>query len=245
MAAAVLMEEELQNSMATSEEDAEFEEDDELGGDMREDHADSYAANNQLHSGMMVGRSEGGDSNGEEAILSDEDAVGEEDDEMPDSAPHNGEDSLDEDDEDEDGEGVGAVKIQPGLLEDDEEAMSGTGTDDDDDESAASMDDESKDSTDNEVEVEWEPAAEEEEEPANPNRCMCVIPPQKRALLTDILEILPARRRKRSQRGIRAVFGLRSLRRQWFVPECKFAKRGTDNSSPSPMCSKCRSIETR
>jgi histone acetyltransferase SAS3 len=177
MAAAMLMEEELQNSMATSEEDAEFEEDDELGGDMAEDNADSYAANNQLHNGMMGRRNEGDESNGEEAILSDEDAEGEEDDEMVDSVPHNGEDdSQEEDDEDEDGEGVGAVKIQPGLLEDDEEAMSGTGTEDDDDESAASMDDESKDSTDNEVEVEWEPAAEEEEEPANPNRCMCVVP---------------------------------------------------------------------
>jgi hypothetical protein len=62
------------------------------------------------------------------------------------------------------------VKIQPGALEDDEEAISGS-----DSESAASgADDESKDSTDAEVEVEWDPAAEEEEEeePANPNRCM-------------------------------------------------------------------------
>ncbi|TVY85493.1 Histone acetyltransferase mst2 [Lachnellula suecica] len=173
MAAAVLMEEEPQNSMATSEEDAEFEEDDELGGDMGEDNADAFAANNQLHNGMMARGSEGDDSNGEGAILSDEDAEGEDDDEIADSARHNGEEnSQDEDDEDEDGEGVGAVKIQPGLLEEDEEAMSGT--EDDDDESAASMDDDSKDSTDNEVEGEWEAAAqeEEEEEPANPNRCI-------------------------------------------------------------------------
>jgi histone acetyltransferase SAS3 len=172
MAAAVLMEEELQHSMATSEEDAEFEEDDELGGDIGEDNADSFAANNQLHNGMMAERSEGDESNGEEAMLSDEDAEGEEDDVMVDLVPHSEEDSQDEDDEDEDGEGVGDVKIQPGLLEDDEEVMSGS--DDDDDESVGSMDDASKDSTDNEVEVEWEPTAEEEEEPANPNRCMCV-----------------------------------------------------------------------
>ena len=61
------------------------------------------------------------------------------------------------------------MKIQPGVLEDDEEAVSGS-----DSESAASGgDDESKDSTDAEVEVEWDPTAEdEEEEPANPNRCM-------------------------------------------------------------------------
>ncbi|TVY87615.1 Histone acetyltransferase [Lachnellula willkommii] len=171
MAAAVLMEEELQHSIATSEEDAEFEEDDELGGDIREDTADAFAANNQLHIGMMAERSEGDESNGEEAMLSDEDAEGEDDDEMVDSVPRNGEeDSQDEDDEDEDGEGVGAVKIQPGLQEDDEEVMSGT--EDDDDESVGSMDDGSKDSTDNEVEVEWEPAVEEEEEPANPNRCV-------------------------------------------------------------------------
>lgn len=173
MAAAVLIEEELQHSMATSEEDAEFEEDDELGGDIGEDNADSFAANNQLHSGMMVEHSEGDDRNGDEAMLSDEDAEGEEDDDMGDLVHHNDEDeSQDEDEEDEDGEGVGAVKIQPGRLDDDEEVMSGT--DDDDDDSAASMDEGSKDSTDNEVEVEWEPAAEEEEEPANPNRCMCV-----------------------------------------------------------------------
>jgi len=173
MAAAVLMEEQLQHSIATSEEDAEFEEDDELGGDIREDTADAFAANNQLHIGMMAERSEGDESNGEEAMLSDEDAEGEEDDEMVDLVPQNGEEeSQDEDDEDEDGEGVGAVKIQPGLQEDDEEVMSGT--EDDDDESVGSMDDASKDSSDNEVEVEWEPAVEEEEEPTNPNRCMCV-----------------------------------------------------------------------
>ena len=47
------------------------------------------------------------------------------------------------------------MKIQPGVLEDDEEAVSGS-----DSESAASGgDDESKDSTDAEVEVEWDPTA--------------------------------------------------------------------------------------
>jgi hypothetical protein len=65
--------------------------------------------------------------------------------------------------------GVGAVKIQPGVLEDDEEAMSGS-----DSESAASAEsDGSKDSTDAEVEVEWDPTADDdEEEPINPNRCI-------------------------------------------------------------------------
>jgi histone acetyltransferase SAS3 len=177
MAAAALMEEQLQNSMATSDEDAEFEEDDELAADLLGDNADSYAANNQLHNGMLaeqsVGDEDEGIENEDEEMLSDEDAEGEEDDEMIDSAPNNGDEDSDEDEasEEEDGEGVGAVKIQPGLLEDDEDVLSAT---DDDDESIASVedDDESKDSTDAEVEVEWEPAAEEEEEPANPNRCV-------------------------------------------------------------------------
>ena len=180
----MLMEEELQNSMATSEEDAEFEEDDELAADM---NADAYAANNQLHNGMAGAQSEGDEDEddeeeeeeeeGDEEDLTDEDAEGEEDDEMADQPNVEEEDESEEDDEDgdEDGEGVGAVKIQPGLLEDDDEdAVSGS--DDEEEESAASADDddESKDSTDAEVEVEWEPTAEEEEEPANPNRCMWV-----------------------------------------------------------------------
>jgi histone acetyltransferase SAS3 len=174
MAAAVLMEEELQHSMATSEEDAEFEEDDELAADTLGENSDEFAANNQLHNGMLA-QSE--DEAGEDdEMLSDEDAEGEEDDEMADSGPNNEEDSEEEEDEDEDGEGVGAVKIQPGgLVDDDEEALSGT--DDEEEASAVSGedDDESKDSTDAEVEVEWDPTAEdEEEEPANPNRCMYV-----------------------------------------------------------------------
>lgn len=52
MAAAVLVEEELQHSMATSEEDAEFEEDDELAPDVLQE-AEAFAANNQLHSGLL------------------------------------------------------------------------------------------------------------------------------------------------------------------------------------------------
>jgi len=179
MAAAVLIEEELQHSMATSEEDAEFEEDYELEAEMIEANADAYAANNQLQNGMLADQSEQGDEEdereGDEDMLTDEDAEGEEDDEMADPAA-NLEDEEDDGDEDEDGEGVGAVKIQPGLLEDDDEdVVSGS----DEEESVASVedDDESKDSTDAEVEVQWEPAAEEEEEAANPNRCMYVATP--------------------------------------------------------------------
>ncbi|PMD46265.1 hypothetical protein L207DRAFT_507180 [Hyaloscypha variabilis F] len=169
MAAAVLMEEELQHSMATSEEDAEFEEDDELAADPLGENSDEFAVNNQLREMLdhEEDEEEESDEGEEEEGLSDEDAEGE-DEEM---AENNGEEeSEEEEDEEEDGEGVGAVKIQPGALEDDEEAISGS-----DSESAASgADDESKDSTDAEVEVEWDPAAEEEEEeePANPNRCI-------------------------------------------------------------------------
>ena len=187
----MLLEEELQNSLATSEEDAEFEEDDELAAELMEDNADAYAANIQLQNGMAEATAEverDDDEDGmedEEAMISDEDAEGEEDDEMADPTSNNDEvdeddegeeEASENDDEDEDGEGVGAVKIQPGLLEDDEDAVLGS----EDEESAASIeeDDESKDSTDAEVEEQWEQAAEEEEEeePANPNRCMYVSP---------------------------------------------------------------------
>jgi histone acetyltransferase SAS3 len=171
MAAAVLTEMELQNSMATSEEDADFEEDDELAA--MEANADAFAANTQLQNGMLQDRSEGEENEeaeGDEEAISDGDAEEEEDD---------GEEEEDGD-EDEDGEGVGAVKIQPGLLEDDDEDAASAS---DEEESAASVeddeDDESKDSTDAEVETKWVPAPEEEEddEPANPNRCMYVWPP--------------------------------------------------------------------
>ncbi|KAH8668143.1 hypothetical protein BGZ60DRAFT_470092 [Tricladium varicosporioides] len=169
MAAAVLLEEELQHSMATSEEDAEFEEDDDLAVDIMAENADAVAANFQLQNGMMGGTP--AEDIDEEAILTDEDAEGDLDDDMSESAQNDQEGSMDSD-----GEGVGAVKIQPGLLEDnddDDDALSSM--DDDSSESAGSRDDddESKDSTDAEVEHEWEAAAdEEEEEPANPNRCI-------------------------------------------------------------------------
>lgn len=176
MAAAVLMEE-LQHSMATSEEDAEFEEDDELAADIMAEQDAEFAANNQLHNGMLGEPSEDGAEEDEE-MLSDEDAEGEDEDEVVDSAPNNDEEESEEEeedeDEDEDAEGVGAVKIQPGLLEDDDEDAESV-SDDDDDASVASGedDDESKGSSDAEVEVDWEAAAEEdEEEPANPNRCI-------------------------------------------------------------------------
>jgi histone acetyltransferase SAS3 len=162
MAAAVLMEEELQNSMATSEEDAEFEADDELAAETMAENTDAYTANIQLKNGMAEILTHDDEDNDEgereedEVMLSDEEAEGEEE----------------EEDDDEDGEGVGAVKIQPGLLEAEDDAASGS----EHEESVASIedDDESKYSTDAEVEEPWEPAAEEDEEPANPNRCMCV-----------------------------------------------------------------------
>jgi histone acetyltransferase SAS3 len=182
MAAAVLLEEELQHSLATSEEDAEFEEDDELAADVMDATADAYAANDQLQNGMLEDQSEGVDSEDqgeqEEDDLSDEDAEGEDDDLVdPDALPED-EEGEDDEDEDEDEEGVGAVKIQPRRkVDDDEDVISGS---EEEEESVASADDddESKDSTDAEVEVQWEPAPEEgdEEEIANPNRCMYVVP---------------------------------------------------------------------
>ena len=194
MVAAALSEEQLQNSLAMSEEDAEFEEDDELAADLMADNADAYAANIQLQNGMANAIVDGEEEEDEvmadeQAILSDEDAEGEEDDEIGEPAFNNGEaededEEEEESDEDDDEEGVGAVKIQPGLLEDDEDVASPS----EDEESAASVedDDESKDSTDAEVEEQWQQAAEEEEEeeePANPNRCMYVSPHSCRAAL--------------------------------------------------------------
>ena len=177
----MLMEEQLQHSMATSEEDAEFEEDDELAPDGLSETAHAYAANNQLQNGMLEDQSEMDEEEGsgedDEDVLSDEDAEGEDDlgDQVGDIGIEDEEvedqGDEDEDEEDEDGEGVGAVKIQPGLRDDDEDVLSGT----DDEDSSADVeedDDESKDSTDAEVEIEWVPAAEEDEELANPNRCM-------------------------------------------------------------------------
>ncbi|KAG0648641.1 Histone acetyltransferase mst2 [Hyphodiscus hymeniophilus] len=181
MAAVALSEEQLQNSLATSEEDAEFEVEDELAADVIGDNADAYAANIQLQNGMaeavIDGDGEEEDAMDEHAILSDEDAEGEEDDEMMDQASNDAavEDEEAEEessDEDDDEEGVGAVKIQPGLLEEDEEVASAS-----EEGSAVSVEDDdgSKDSTDAEVEEQWQQAAEEEEdeeEPANPNRCI-------------------------------------------------------------------------
>jgi histone acetyltransferase SAS3 len=202
MAVVALMEEQLQHSMATSEEDADFEEDEEVVAAM-EANADAFTASDQLRNGMLESRSgdehnEGGTSGGAEGV-SDEDAEGEEDDEMADPAANKHDDEEDEGDEDdeeedEDGEGVGAVKIQPGLSEDDDEdALPGS-----DEESGASVDDadddESKDSTDAEVEAQWEPAAEEEDdEPTNPNRCMYVAPALIFFQHTDRLQILSSR----------------------------------------------------
>jgi len=190
-AAAALLEDELQQSLATSEDDAEFEEDDELAANIIEENADAYAANHQLHKGMLDEDESEQDEledgvEEDEEMLSDEDAEGEDDDEIADPAPDfDGEDEeVDEEvdeEEDEDAEGVGAVKIQPGRLEEDDDDVL-TGTEDEDDESVASVeddDDESKGSSDvEEIEARWDPAADEDddEEPVNPNRCMYVRP---------------------------------------------------------------------
>ncbi|KAH8599789.1 hypothetical protein B0O99DRAFT_659472 [Bisporella sp. PMI_857] len=184
-AAAVLLEEELQQSLATHDEDAEFEEDYDVAAEIIEENEDAYAANHQLHDGMRDDHSEMEDLEDEiveEEMLSEEEGDDdEEDDEMADSIPDfDGDEEVDEDveseeaDEEEDEEGVGAVKIQPGRLQDDDEDVL-TGSDSDSDGSAASAedDDESKNSSDVDIEARWEPAADEEdEEPANPNRCI-------------------------------------------------------------------------
>lgn len=176
MAAAALLEQELQHSMAVSEEDADFEEDDEVVADVMEGNDDAYAANNQLHNGMLEGGGEAGDDQdkiGGDGPGSDEDAEGEDDDEMMGTAPDPDQDAEGEDEEDEDVEGVGAVKIQPGLSDEDEEAEAVS--DEESNPSVGDDDHDSKDSSDAEAEVQWEPAPEEEEEgAADPNRCMYV-----------------------------------------------------------------------
>jgi len=90
--------------MATSEEDAEFEEDDELAADPLGENSDDFAVNNQLRE--MLDQDEDEEEESEEGEedegVSDEDAEGE-DEEM---AENNGEEeSEEEEDEDEDGEG--------------------------------------------------------------------------------------------------------------------------------------------
>lgn len=174
------MQDDVHRSMATSEDDADFEEDDDLGTPLNGEHADALAANNQLHNGLAEESEEEeeelemddeSEEEEEEPVLSDEDAEGEEDDEV---AVQDEEDDQ-QDEEDEDAEGVGAVKIQPGLVEDEEEAVSHT---DEDDDFAASLDDEEeedKESSETEAGMIWDPAAaDEDEDPANPNRCMYV-----------------------------------------------------------------------
>jgi histone acetyltransferase SAS3 len=90
--------------MATSEEDAEFEEDDELAADPLGENSDEFAVNNQLREMLdhEEDEEEESDEGEEEEGLSDEDAEGE-DEEM---AENNGEEeSEEEEDEEEDGEG--------------------------------------------------------------------------------------------------------------------------------------------
>ncbi|KAI9649103.1 Histone acetyltransferase [Ciborinia camelliae] len=185
-AAAVLNVEEPSRSLATSEDDADFEDDDMIPDIVNED-ANAYAANIQLQNGLMGDHSDIEDERegpeGEEDMVTDEDTDGEEDDETLNGPEHMEEDEIDEnvepgeegDEDDDDAEGVGAVKIQPGLEEDDDDAESGS--DSDSSVEIEDDDDESKDSSSGvEEETRWqsngEEGEEEEEEHINPNRCI-------------------------------------------------------------------------
>ncbi|RAL67750.1 hypothetical protein DID88_008483 [Monilinia fructigena] len=182
-AAAVLMDEEPSRSLATSEDDAEFEEDDETIPDIINEDANAYAANIQLQNGLMGDHSDKEDEMegpGGEEMVTDEDADGEEDDEILDEPERMVEDDIDGnvelgegDEDDDDAEGVGAVKIQPGLEDEDDEDVE-SGSDSDSSAEIEEDDDESKDSSDVEEETRWQSNGEEgeEEEPINPNRCI-------------------------------------------------------------------------
>ncbi|OBT73719.1 hypothetical protein VF21_07183 [Pseudogymnoascus sp. 05NY08] len=195
MAAAMLSEEQVQQSMPTSEDDAEYEEDYDQDLDMGA-NAEAFAANNQLLNGVHQNNTDGsaydehGDENNEEEDednrqeddLSDRDAEGEDDYEQDHGdtirMSMGGDGAMDDEEEnedDEDGEGVGAVKIQPRELEDDEDdAEFGQ---EDAEESEDAPDDASNDSSDEsevEAEAEWEAAVaqDDEAEPIDPNRCI-------------------------------------------------------------------------
>ncbi len=132
MAVVAALGQQTQKSMATSEDDAEYEdyEDAEMA------NSDALAANKQLLNGLHGhkhaqldgaydddGPYGGEDAEGEEDDLSDRDAEGEEDDGFVDAAaalqPMNGDVDDDDASEYEDAEGVGAVKVQPGASDDD------------------------------------------------------------------------------------------------------------------------------
>jgi histone acetyltransferase SAS3 len=199
MAAATLLEHQLHHNAHPSDEEAEYEEDDDMDFNIAGENADAFAANRQLlngvsqqHFGDMSEGEEEDDDEGEEDMegveegfdedggeLSDQDAEGEEDDDPRNDIGEEDPDE-DEDDDEEDGEGVGAVKIQPGHLSEDEDAAS---IQDDDEESEASLDEDSNHSSEAEseaeVEAEWNGAAGEEDEDedaeaADPNRCVYV-----------------------------------------------------------------------
>jgi histone acetyltransferase SAS3 len=85
------------SGMATSEEDAEFEEDDELAADPLGENSDEFAANNQLHNELGHSEDEEASEEGEE------EGEGPSDEEMAEN--NGGEESEEEEDEEEDGEG--------------------------------------------------------------------------------------------------------------------------------------------
>ncbi|KFY78848.1 hypothetical protein V499_02093 [Pseudogymnoascus sp. VKM F-103] len=181
--------------MPTSEDDAEYEEDYDQDVDMGA-NAEAFAANNQLLNGVQQNHTDGsaydehGDENNEdededqrqEDDLSDRDAEGEDDYEQDHGdtirmsmGADGAMDDEEENEDDEDGEGVGAVKIQPRELEDDEEDAEFGQEDAEESEDAA--DDASHDSSDEsevEAEAEWEAAVaqDDEAEPIDPNRCI-------------------------------------------------------------------------
>lgn len=179
MTAPTLLQEHLPHNMVISEEDAEFEEDDDIAY-ARDHNVDAFAANKQLQNGL-----EGqGDDMGENGVadagalsdLTDEDAEGEEDEEVGALDQSVGMNEDTEEEEDDEIEGVGAVKIQPKGMEDDDGSIASIQDDDDDDDSAsdAAAELSGKDSdADSEVEAEWA-QGEDEEDIVETGRNSCV-----------------------------------------------------------------------
>ena len=182
-------------SMPTSEEDAEYEDYDQ---DIEMRNADAVAASKQLLNGVRYDedRNYEEDAPGDVDELSDRDAEGEDDDlllqEQVTIAPNAVEDEDADGSDYDDAEGVGAVKVQPGGLSDDDKDAPYAEEDVESDDSAEEIsvyssdgsDDESEDEVDaqsgadiraeSEVEVPAEEAEEDAEDlqAVNPNCCV-------------------------------------------------------------------------
>jgi histone acetyltransferase SAS3 len=194
-----LSEEEPLPSIVTSDNDAEFENDDELDRTLQAEHADNDAASSQLLNGVNghIIEEDGeeyeeetmeGQNNGSEVALSDLDGEGNENDEPGDddgaSAEEDDEQEAEEQGDEsgeEDTEGVGAVKIQPGFDQEDDEDDVSAQEDGESDDDAQAESEGSNSEDDSEVEAEWEAEAAEEDEDAETavsaggaNNCMCV-----------------------------------------------------------------------